>query len=62
MKAPVLQFHGLKDWALLPGALNSTWQWIDASWTLVTFPNAGHWAHWDEAAAVSKTTMHWLER
>jgi epoxide hydrolase 4 len=60
IKARVLQFHGLKDKALLPGALNGTWQWVDADWTLVTLPNAGHWAHWDEAEIVNQTTLRWL--
>src|SRR5262249_10628423 len=27
VKCPVLMFHGLKDKALLPGALNDTWKW-----------------------------------
>ena len=58
----VLQFHGLKDQALLPGALNGTWQWVNAPWVLVTLPNAGHWAHWDEAATISKTTLSWLDQ
>ena len=62
VRAAVLQFHGLRDKALLPGALNGTWQWVEKSWTLVTLPNAGHWAHWDEAAAVTGTTLKWLEK
>ena len=61
VRCPVLQFHGVKDKALLPGALDGTWQWVDASWTLVTLPNAGHWAQWDEAATVSTTTLKWLK-
>lgn len=61
VKAPVLMFHGLKDRALLPGALSGTWEWVDAELTLVTLPNAGHWAHWDEAALVSRTMKDWLE-
>ena len=38
IKCPVLLIHGLKDQALLPGALNDTWNWIDADLTLVTIP------------------------
>ncbi|MBS1825176.1 MAG: alpha/beta hydrolase [Acidobacteria bacterium] len=60
VKMPVLMFHGLKDTALLPGALNDTWKWIDAPLTLVTIPNAGHWSHWDAAPLVSKTIRSWL--
>src|SRR5262249_50723328 len=49
VQAPVLMFHGLKDSALLPGALNDTWQWLDKALTLVTVPNAGHWVQQDAA-------------
>lgn len=60
VKCPVLVFHGLKDTALLSGALNGTWNWIDNSLTLVTLPEAGHWVHWDEADVVTKTMVKWL--
>lgn len=60
VKVPVLMFHGLKDSALLPGALNDTWKWVDAPLTLVTIPNAGHWSHWDAAELVSSTMKRWL--
>lgn len=61
VKMPVLMFHGLKDTALLPGALNDTWKWVDAPLTLVTIPNAGHWSHWDAAELVSSTMKKWLQ-
>jgi pimeloyl-ACP methyl ester carboxylesterase len=61
VKMPVLMFHGLKDKALLAGALNGTWDWLESDLTLVTIPNAGHWAHWDAAALVSGTMRSWLE-
>jgi len=57
-----LQLHGLKDTALLPGALDRTWEWVDASWTLVTLPEAAHWAHWDAADAVTRAIEGWLDR
>lgn len=62
VKAPVLQFHGLKDSALLPGGLNDTWEWLENEYTLVTIPGAGHWAHWDAADLVSRTLRSWLDR
>ncbi len=62
VQCPVLMFHGLKDWALLPGALNNTWEWLDQDLTLVTIPNAGHWSHWDAAETVTKTMQGWLAR
>jgi pimeloyl-ACP methyl ester carboxylesterase len=61
-KVAVLMFHGLKDTALLPGALNDTWKWVDAPLMLVTIPNAGHWSHWDAAETVTTTMKWWLTK
>src|SRR5262249_41831597 len=33
---PVLMIHGLQDTALLPGALNDTWSYLEQDLTLVT--------------------------
>lgn len=60
VKAPVLQFHGLEDKALLASGLSGTWEHIDAAYTLVTVPGAGHWVHHDKAALVSDTIRSWL--
>lgn len=60
-KMPVLQIHGLKDWALLSPALNGTWEWVD-DYTLVTIPDAGHFAQQDAAQKVSQTMLMWLKR
>jgi pimeloyl-ACP methyl ester carboxylesterase len=60
VKCPVLVIHGLKDVALLPGALNGTWDWIDNQLTLVTIPKAGHFVQQDAADVVTKTMVHWL--
>jgi pimeloyl-ACP methyl ester carboxylesterase len=60
VQAPVLIFHGLKDTALLAGALNNTWDWLDKDMTLVTVPNAGHWVQADASDLVSKTIKWWL--
>jgi pimeloyl-ACP methyl ester carboxylesterase len=62
VKAPVLMFHGLKDKALLPGALNDTWKWVEGPLTLVTLPDAGHWSHWDAAEQVTAAMRDWLRR
>lgn len=62
IKAPVLLFHGLKDTALLAGALNDTWKWVEAPLTLVTMPQAGHWSHWDAAEEVTATMKWWLSK
>jgi pimeloyl-ACP methyl ester carboxylesterase len=62
VKCPVLMFHGLKDTALLPGALNDTWNWIDADLTLVTIPGAGHFVQQDAADLVTRTMLSWLNR
>jgi len=60
VQAPVLMFHGLKDTALLPGALNDTWEWLEKDLTLVTVPNAAHWVQKDAAELVSRTMKSWL--
>jgi pimeloyl-ACP methyl ester carboxylesterase len=62
VKCPVLLIHGLKDQALLPGALNDTWNWIDGDLTLVTIPAAGHFVQQDAADLVTRTMMSWLRR
>jgi pimeloyl-ACP methyl ester carboxylesterase len=58
----VLLIHGLKDTALLPGALNDTWKWIDKDLTLVTIPGAGHFVQQDAADLVTRTMVAWLNR
>jgi pimeloyl-ACP methyl ester carboxylesterase len=60
VKAPVLMIHGLKDWALLPGALNNTWEWLEQDLTLITIPNAGHFVQQDAADDVTKAMRVWL--
>ena len=62
VKAPVLMFHGLDDQALLPGALNSTWQWVEKDLTIVTVPGSGHFVQQDAAQIVSDTMVDWLSR
>jgi pimeloyl-ACP methyl ester carboxylesterase len=56
----VLMIHGLDDKALLPGALNGTWDWIEQDLTLVTVPKAGHFVHRDKPEFVTKTIVNWL--
>ncbi len=61
-QAPVLVIHGLKDTALLPGALNDTWNWVDKDLTLVMIPDAGHFVQADAADLVTRTMRMWLSR
>ncbi len=61
VKCPVLMFHGLQDQALLPGALNDTWKWVEKDLTLVTVPDAGHFVHRDKPEFVTKTMLRWLK-
>lgn len=61
VKCPVLMIHGLKDEALLPGALNDTWKWIDGELTLVTVPSAGHFVQQDAPGLVTQRIVGWLE-
>ena len=62
IQMPVLMFHGLKDTALLSGALNGTWDWMEQDLTLVTVPNAGHFVQADASALVTKSMRAWLLR
>ena len=62
VKCPVLLIHGLKDQALLPGALNDTWNWIKADLTLVTIPGANHFVQQDAADLVTRAMVSWLGR
>ena len=62
MQSAVLMFHGLDDQALLPGALNGTWQWLEKDLTLVTIPGAGHFVQQDASELVSATMRDWLRR
>ena len=61
VKMPVLMFHGLDDKALLPGALNDTWQWLEKDLTLVTIPGADHFVQQDATQKVSHTMKLWLK-
>jgi epoxide hydrolase 4 len=60
VKMPVLMFHGLKDTALLAGALNRTWDYVDNTLTLITVPEAGHFVQNDAADLVSSRMKAWL--
>lgn len=59
---PVLLIHGLDDNALLAGALNDTWNWIESDLTLVTIPGAGHFVQQDAADLVTRSMASWLNR
>ena len=62
VQAPVLMFHGLDDFALLPGGLNDTWKWLEKDLTLVTVPGSGHFVQQDASELVTKTMKWWLAR
>lgn len=62
IKMPVLMIHGLDDKALLPGALNNTWEWLESDLTLVTIPKAGHFVQQDASEMVTRSMKMWLKR
>lgn len=62
VQCPVLMIHGLEDWALLPGALNDTWNWLEKDLTLVTIPGAGHFVQHDASDMVTRSILMWLNR
>ncbi|MBC8352792.1 MAG: alpha/beta hydrolase [Planctomycetes bacterium] len=54
--------HGLMDTALLPGALNNTWEWLEKDLTLVTLPDAGHFVQQDASETVTQAMVNWLTK
>ncbi len=62
IQCPTLLIHGLDDTALLPGALNDTWQWINNELTLVTIPGADHFVQQAASDRVTKQLVQWLSR
>ena len=62
VKLPVLMIHGLGDTALLPGALNNSWDYVERDLTLVTIPGASHFVQQDAADLVTRTMKMWLNR
>jgi pimeloyl-ACP methyl ester carboxylesterase len=60
VRCPVLMIHGLDDQALLPGALNDTWKWLDSELWLVTIPGAGHFVQQDAKDRVTRAMVRWL--
>ncbi|MCS1407999.1 MAG: Epoxide hydrolase B [Verrucomicrobia subdivision 3 bacterium] len=60
VQCPVLIFHGLDDWALLPPGLNDTWEWLEKDLTLVTIPNVGHFVQQDASQRITQTIKSWL--
>lgn len=57
----VLMIHGLDDKALLPDALNGSWNWMANDLTIVTIPGAGHFVQQDAAERVTRRISHWLQ-
>jgi pimeloyl-ACP methyl ester carboxylesterase len=62
IEIPTLYIHGLKDWAMLPGCLNETWNFVGKDFTLVTLPQAGHFVQQDAADFVTATIKSWLSQ
>ena len=62
VKCPVLMFHGLDDEALLPGALNGTWNWLEKDLTLVTIPGADHFVQQARPKMINEVLVDWLDR
>ncbi len=62
VKMPVLMIHGLDDTALLAGALNNTWDYLEQDLTLVTIPKAGHFVQQDASDLVTRSIKMWLKR
>ena len=62
VQCPVLMIHGLNDTALLAGALDGNWNYVEKDFTLVTIPNAGHFVQQDAPELVLRSIRSWLSR
>jgi len=62
VKCPVLMIHGLADTALLSGALNDNWNYVEKDLTLVTIPGANHFVQQDASEMVTRSIKMWLNR
>jgi pimeloyl-ACP methyl ester carboxylesterase len=60
VQAPTLVIHGLRDGFLLADCLDRTWEWIAASVTIVTVPEADHFVQSDAPTLVTKAIKNWL--
>ena len=60
IEIPVLQIHGLADLAVYKDGLADTWDWIDADYTLVTYPGVGHIPQLEVPDKVTQTIRRWL--
>lgn len=60
VQAPVLQFHGLLDTALLAEGVNSTWEHLAENWTLMTIPGVNHFPHHERPELVTQMMLAWL--
>lgn len=61
LQMPVLQFHGLRDFAVDKDGLRDTWNWVDRDYTLVTIPTAGHDPHHEAPEQVNAALRSWLD-
>jgi len=62
VQCPVLMIHGLADTALLSGALNDNWNYVEKDLTLVTIPGANHFVQQDASDLVTRSIKMWLNR
>jgi pimeloyl-ACP methyl ester carboxylesterase len=61
VKCPVLHIFGMQDQYVLSPGLSGTAEEIEAEYTLVTLPNAGHFVQHDAPNAVTRTISNWLD-
>ncbi len=61
VECPTLAIFGKKDKALLPAGWNSTWDWINNNFTLVSIPDAGHFILQDADDYIMKIIIAWLK-
>ncbi len=61
IKAPTLVVEALNDGALRPGGYNELGNWIDADFTLTTWPEGDHFQNHNQPAKFNDTIGRWLD-
>ena len=61
IKAPTLFIYGEKDHAIIPETVQNVGQFIDAQYSELRIPDAGHWIQQEAAAEVSAALLEFLK-
>jgi pimeloyl-ACP methyl ester carboxylesterase len=57
---PVLQLHGAKDPAILPGTAAGSGRYVAGPYTWALLPRVGHFPHEEDPAGFDGALLDWL--